>query len=150
MILVDANLLLYAYDPDSPQHDAARSWLEQVLSGPDLVRFAWVTLWAFVRIASSPRVFSDPLSPKEAHAAIASWLEQPNAGVLEPGERHLALLGDLLEEGQASGGLAMDAALAAIAVEHGATLCSTDRDFTRFPGLDWRNPIDAATARRKR
>ena len=109
-----------------------------------------MTLWAFVRIASSPRVFSDPLSPKEAHAAIASWLEQPNAGVLEPGERHLALLGDLLEEGQASGGLAMDAALAAIAVEHGATLCSTDRDFTRFPGLDWRNPIDAATARRKR
>ena len=150
MILVDANLLLYAYDPDSPEHDAARRWLEHVLSGPDLVRFAWVTLWAFVRIATSPRVFARPLSPKEAHAAVGSWLGQPNAGLLDPGERHLELLGSLLEEGQAAGGMAMDAALAAIAVEHGATLCSTDRDFTRFPGLDWRNPIDATPRRRQR
>ena len=150
MILVDANLLLYAYDPDSKDHDAARQWLEDVLSGPELVRFAWLTLWAFVRIATSPRVFERPLSATEAHAAVAAWLAQPNAGILEPGERHLELLQALLREGQASGGLVMDAALAAIAVEHGAAVCSTDRDFARFPRLDWRNPLDGAPRRTRR
>lgn len=143
MIVVDANLLLYAYDPDSPQHEASRRWLEEALSGTGFVRFAWVTLWAFLRISANPHVFVRPLSPVEAHAAVASWLEQPNAGVVEPGERHLEILGGLLRDGQAAGPLVMDAALAAIAVEHGATLCSTDRDFTRFAGLDWHNPIAA-------
>lgn len=141
MILVDANLLLYAYDPDSPQHDVSRRWLEGVLSGPDLVRFTWLTLWAFVRIATSSRVFALPLSTAEAHAAVASWLQQPNAGIVEPGERHLELFGTLLDRGQAAGALVMDAALAAVAIEHGATLYSTDLDFSRFPDLDWRNPI---------
>ena len=141
MILVDANLLLYAYDPDSRQHDACRRWLEDALSGTEIVRFAWVTLWAFIRIATNARVFVRPLSPDEAHAAVAAWLRQPNAGILEPGERHVDLLASLLDEGQASGALVMDAALAAIAIEHGATLCSTDRDFARFQGLEWRNPV---------
>ncbi|HXG87332.1 MAG TPA: type II toxin-antitoxin system VapC family toxin [Vicinamibacterales bacterium] len=143
MIVVDANLLLYAYDPDSPQHEASRLWLEDVLSGTVLVRFAWVTLWAFLRISTNPQVFVRPLSPAEAHAAVALWLEQPNAGVVEPGERHLEILGVLIRDGQAGGPLVMDAALAAMAIEHGATLCSTDRDFARFPGLDWHNPIAA-------
>ncbi len=143
MILVDANLLLYAYDPDSPEHEASRRWLEDILSGRELVRFAWVTLWAFIRIATNPRVFVHPMSAAEAHAAVASWLRQPNAGVLEPGDRHLELLFPLLTDGQASGPLVMDAALAAIAIEHGATLCSTDRDFARFDGLEWCNPLDS-------
>ena len=150
MILVDANLLLYAYDPDSKDHDAARRWLEDMLSGHELVRFAWVTLWAFLRIATSPRVFARPLSAAEAHDAVASWLAQPNAGILDPGERHVALLGSLLTEGQAAGALVMDAALAAIAIEHGAMLCSTDRDFGRFTGLKWRNPLTASGARAPR
>jgi toxin-antitoxin system PIN domain toxin len=142
VILVDANLLLYAYDPDCAQHDASRQWLEEVLSGTGLVRFAWLTLWAFVRISTNPRVFVSPLSAAEAYAIASSWLRQPNAGVIEPGEQHVEIFGSLLAKGQASGSRVMDAALAAIAIEHGAVLCSTDRDFSRFPGLDWRNPID--------
>lgn len=143
MTLVDANLLLYAYDPESTRHHECRRWLEEVLSGNDPVRFAWVTLWAFIRIATNPRVFAHPLAPREAHAAVASWLAQPNAAILEPGERHLELLKSAMEDGQASGSLVMDAALAAIALEHGATLCSTDRDFARFAALKWRNPVEA-------
>jgi len=141
VILIDANLLLYAYDPDSPQHEVSRGWLEEVLSGSGLVRFPWITLWAFLRISTNPRVFVHPLSAAEAQEAVASWLEQPNAGIVEPGERHLEILSGLLRDGQATGPLVMDAVLAALAIEHGATLCSTDRDFARFPGLDWENPI---------
>ena len=142
MILVDANLLLYAYDPDAARHEASKRWLEEVLSGPELVRFAWLTLWAFIRIITNPQVYVRPLSSAEAHVIVASWLAQPQADVLEPGERHLEILGTLLDRGQAAGALVMDAALAAMAIEHGATLCSTDRDFARFPGLSWRNPIE--------
>lgn len=141
MIIVDANLLLYAYDPDSPRHAAAREWLESVLSSSRPVRFAWVTLWAFVRISTNPRVFVRPFSPEEACAAVASWLQQPHVGIAEPGERHLEILGELLRDGQAAGPLVMDAALAALAIEHGATLCSTDRDFARFSALDWQDPL---------
>ena len=143
MIIPDANLLLYAYDSDSPQHGAARRWLEDVLSGHDLVRFAWVTLWAFIRISTHPRVFHQPLSATEAHGIVASWLEQPNVTIVEPGERHVEILGQLLKDGQSNGPLVMDAALAAIAIEHGATLCTSDRDLTRYPDLQSRNPLDA-------
>ncbi len=141
MNLVDANLLLYAYHPRAEQHDTSRAWLEAALSGPELVRFAWVTLWAFLRIATNPRVFDRPLSTAEAKAAVSSWLAQPNAGILEPGERHWEILRGLRRDGQAAGPLVMDAALAAIAIEHGATLYTTDRDFSRFPGLKWTNPL---------
>jgi len=141
MILIDANLLLYAYHPKAPQHEASRTWLEQMLSGPELVRFAWLTLWAFLRIGTNPRVFATPLSMAEAEAAISSWLAQPAAGILEPGERHWEILCQLMRDGQTIGPLVMDAVLAAIALEHGAMLCSTDRDFSRFPGLKWMNPL---------
>jgi len=141
VILVDANLLLYAYHPRAEQHEESRAWLEAVLSGPDLVRFAWLTLWAFLRIATSPRVFESPLSTSEAEAAISSWLGQPAVGILDPGERHWDILRGLVRDGQAAGALVMDAVLAAIALEHGATICTTDRDFARFPGLKWMNPL---------
>lgn len=144
MILVDANLLLYAYHPKAEQHEKSRAWLEAVLSGPDLVRFAWLTLWAFLRIATSPRVFDRPLSASEAEAVISSWLAQPVAGILEPGERHWDILRGLVRDSQATGPLVMDAALAALALEHGATLCTTDRDFSRFSGLKWTNPLTAS------
>jgi hypothetical protein len=143
MILVDANLLLYAYHPRAEQHEASRAWLEAVLSGPDLVRFAWLTLWAFFRIATNPRVFERPLSTSEAEEAISSWLGQPVAGILDPGERHWEILRGLVRDGQAAGPLVMDAVLAAIALEHGATVCTTDRDFSRFSGLSWMNPLAA-------
>ena len=144
MILVDANLLLYAYHPRAEQHAKSRAWLESVLSGPDLVRFAWLTLWAFLRIATHPRVFERPLSTSEAEAAISSWLAQPAAGILEPGDQHWDILRALVDHGQAAGPLVMDAVLAAIAMEHGATVCTTDRDFSRFAGLRWMNPLAAA------
>lgn len=141
MILVDANLLLYAYYPRAAQHAAARRWLEQVLSGPELVRFAWMTIWAFLRIATNPRAFEQPLSFAEAAAAARSWLDQPCAGILEPGERHWEILLEVAGGGQATGPLLTDAALAAIAMEHGAVLHTTDRDFARFPGLKHVNPL---------
>ena len=141
MILVDANLLLYAYHPRAEQHEESRAWLEAVLSGPDLVRFAWPTLWAFFRIATNPRVFERPLSTSEAEAAISAWLAQPAAGILDPGERYWDILRGLVRDGQAAGPLVMDAVLAAIALEHGATVCTTDRGFSRFPGLEWANPL---------
>jgi uncharacterized protein len=141
VILVDANLLLYAYHSRSAQHEASREWLEATLSGGEFVRFAWVTLWAFLRISTHPRVFERPLAIADAQAAIASWLAQPVAGIVEPGERHWEILGKLMREGQAAGPLVMDAALAALAIEHGAKLCTTDRDFSRFPGLNWTNPL---------
>lgn len=142
MILVDANLLLHAYNPRAAEHDASREWLEATLSSLDLVRFAWLTLWAFLRISTNPRVFEHPLSILEADRIVSSWLMQPAAGVLEPGERHWEILKRLLLSGQAVGPLVMDAVLAAIAIEHGATLCTTDRDFARFDGLMWRNPLN--------
>jgi hypothetical protein len=141
MILIDANLLLYAYHPRAQEHDASRRWLEATLSGPDLVRIAWLSVWAFLRIATNPRVFEHPLSAAEAEAVVSSWLARPVVGILDPGERHWEILRDLMREGQAVGPLVMDAALAALAIEHGATLHTTDRDFARFPRLKWANPI---------
>jgi uncharacterized protein len=140
VILVDANLLLYAYHPRADQHEKSRAWLEAVLSGRDLVRFAWLTLWAFLRIATNPRAFQHP-SASEAEAAVASWLAQPVAGIVEPGEQHWDILRQIIRQGQATGPLVMDAVLAAIAIEHGATICTTDRDFSRFPNVKWMNPI---------
>jgi uncharacterized protein len=147
LILIDANLLLYAYHPRAALHGQSREWLESVLSGPGLVRFAWLTLWAFERIGTNPKVFEQPLTAGEVETIVSSWLERPNTGILEPGDRHWEILCSLIRDGQAAGPLVMDAALAAIALEHGATLCTTDRDFTRFPGLDWVNPLAAAPTR---
>jgi len=141
VILVDANLLLYAYDPRAAEHAGSKRWLEASLSGQPFVRFAWLSLWAFLRISTNPRVFERPLTMTEAEAAVAAWLAQPVAGILEPGERHWDILRTLTQHGQTSGPLVMDAALAAIAIEHGATLCTTDRDFARFDGLKWENPL---------
>jgi uncharacterized protein len=144
VILVDANLLLYAYHPQDERHQAAKEWLEATLSGTEPVRFAWLSLWAFLRISTNPRVFERPLLPTEAAAVVSSWLARSMAGVLDPGERHLEILHGLLRGNQVKGPLITDAALASLALEHGATLCTTDADFSRFPGLRHRNPIAVA------
>ncbi|MBN1946688.1 MAG: type II toxin-antitoxin system VapC family toxin [Bradymonadales bacterium] len=141
MILVDANLLLYAYDAASPRHDAARQWWERCLSGDRLVRLSWLTVLAFLRIATHPRVFMEPMTVEEAVEHIRSWLARPIVGMLEPTARHWEILEQCLQNSQASGNLVMDAHLAALAIEHGAILCSTDRDFSRFADLTWKNPL---------
>jgi len=141
VILVDANLLLYAYHPASPNHAASRAWLEEALTSAPVVAFSWPTIWAFLRIITNPRVFERPLSAAEAATVVTAWLGQPNVTLLAAGERHWSILGDLLRSAQCTGPLVMDAALAAVAMEHGAELLTTDRDFTRFPSLKWRNPL---------
>lgn len=141
MILVDANVLLYAYDTESPQHETARIWLESELSSGRAVRFTLVTLLAFVRIASDRRVFMRPLAPPEACALVETWLALPSVRLLAPGPRSWRLLGELCDKGQATGPLVMDAHLAALALEHGATIATTDRDFHRFPGVSIVDPL---------
>lgn len=141
MILVDANILLYAYDASSPLHPAASAWWAQRLNEPRSVRLAWSTVLAFVRIGTHPRVFRSPLSLEEALHHVGSWLERPMVATLSPGARHWELLDRLLRTSRAAGNLVADAHLAALAVEHGATLYSTDRDFARFEGLDWNDPL---------
>lgn len=141
MILVDANLLLYAYNADAPSHAASRAWLEEALSSPAPFGLAWQTIMAFIRIATHGRAFPEPLTLDEAVEIVGEWLDRPNVTLLEPGERHWSILVRMLAVGQAAGALAMDAALAALAVEHGATLYTTDRDFARFTGLSVVNPL---------
>jgi toxin-antitoxin system PIN domain toxin len=144
VILVDANLLLYAYHPQDERHEAAKTWLEGVLSGIEPVGFAWLTLWAFLRISTNPRVFERPLLPSEANAVVSSWLARRATSILEPEERYWGILRGLLQDDQVKGALVMDAALAALALEHGATLHTTDGDFSRFSGLRCRNPLATA------
>ena len=141
MILVDANLLLYAYNKNAEHHKASRDWLERTLTGSQLVGFAWVSIWAFLRISTNVRVFAKPLATAEAEGIVASWLDQSIAGIVEPGDRHWEILRRLMKSGQVSGPLVMDAVLAAIAIEHDAILHSCDRDFVRFPNLKLHNPI---------
>lgn len=140
MTLVDANVLLYAYDRDSPHHEPSRNWLEAQFSAGRPLRFALITLLAFVRIASDRRVFAQPLSTRNACGLVEDWLAQPNAQLLQPGVRTWKLLARLCDEGQAKGAMVMDAHLAALALEHGTSIATADRDFTRFPGLKLINP----------
>ncbi len=142
MILLDANLLLHAYFPRSEHHERARSWLEGTLSGPGPVFLWWVTILAFLRISTNPKVFERPLTMAEAASIVSSWLALPTVSILEPGERYWEILRELAHTVQVSGPLVMDAALAALALEHGLPLYTTDRDFSRFPGLRPINPLD--------
>ena len=141
MKLPDANLFLYAYDADSPFHPAASNWVEEVLSGVETVALSWTVLLAFLRLSTSPRVFREPLSVAEAFEAVSAWLAQPCTTVVHPTPRHLEVMRGLLLPLRAAGRLTSDAHLAALAVEHGADLYSCDRDFARFAGLRWVDPI---------
>jgi toxin-antitoxin system PIN domain toxin len=141
MIHTDANLLLYAYNVDAAEHETSRQWLETQLSGSNLFCFAWQTITAFLRISTNQRAFATPLSTKEATSIVTEWLERPQTVLLTPGEKHWSIFQKLLESGQATGPLVMDAHLAALALEHGAALASSDRDFSRFPGLQLINPL---------
>ena len=141
MILVDANILLYAEDQLNPQHEIARQWWDAQLSGGAPVCLAWSVLCAFIRIGTNPRVFERPLTLNQAVTRVQSWLDQPCTRIVTSTERHWAVLQGLLIEGQALGNLVSDAHLAALAVQHGCTLMSTDGDFARFAKLKWTNPL---------
>jgi uncharacterized protein len=141
MILVDANLLIYAVNEDSPLHKKAKSWLDDAISGPDTVGLSWNVLLAFLRLTTRANLFRNPLQVEIALDLMALWLDQPNVTVVEAGPRHLRILRELLLSLGSGGNLTSDAHLAALAIEHGAELCSSDNDFARFPGLRWSNPL---------
>ena len=141
MILVDANLLLYAEDSLNPRHKTARDWWDGRLSGTTPVCLCWLVINAFIRIGTNPRVFEHPLSLDQAISRVESWVNQPCTRLIHPTERHWVVFQEVLTAGQATANLVPDAHLAALALEHGCTLHSSDSDFSRFPRLKWRNPL---------
>ena len=141
MILVDSNLLVYAYVSSLPQHKAASAWLDERLNGSAPVGLPWPSLLAFVRLVSNPRVFERPKSVSAAWKQVKDWLDCPPVWIPQPTERHREILGSLLKAQGGRANLVPDAHLAALAIEHGLILCSTDGDFARFPNLRWENPL---------
>jgi len=140
-MLLDANLLLYAVHKQSEQHEAAAGWLTEQLNGARRVGLPWQSLAAFLRIATHPRAFQRPLSPATAWERVTDWLAAPVAWTPHPGHEHARLLGALITTYDVRGNLVPDAFLAALAIEHGLTLCSADTDFARFRELRWDNPL---------
>jgi hypothetical protein len=143
VILVDANLLLFATNLDAPEHERSKQWLDRQLSGPTRVGLPWPSLLAFARIATNPSALRHPLSPAAAWQQVRDWLAADVAWIPLPGDHHVEILGRLFGSTTMSSRLVPDAHLAALAIEHGLTLCSTDGDFAKFPGLTWRNPLAA-------
>jgi hypothetical protein len=141
MILVDANILVYAHISSLPQHEGAREWLDARLSETAAVGLPWPSLLGFARLVSNPRVFERPITVAEAWRQVESWLNCPSVWVPVPTERHREILGPLVVGSASRANLVADAHLAALAIEHGLTLCSTDGDFGRFRGLRWENPL---------
>ena len=141
MILVDVNLLVYAVFTDSLRHDVAREWLDATLGGTEAVALPWAVLAGFIRISTNPRVMTNPLTINEAIADLDEWLTLPVVRVIGPTRGHWEEFARMLRGADAKGNLVSDAHLAALAVEHGCTLASTDDDFRKFPGLRWFNPL---------
>jgi uncharacterized protein len=141
MIVPDANLLLYAYDAASPFHRAAARWWEKLLSGVEPVGLCPVVVFAFLRLATHPKVFDRPMTVAEAKKHIASWLARPNARLLVAGPDHITSVCALLAKAGTAGSLVTDAQIAALALEYGATVHTADTDFSRFAGIEWKNPL---------
>ena len=141
MIIPDSNLLLYAYNLAAPQHTVARNWLEDILSGNELVLFPWPVLSAFLRISTSAHAFQQPLSMDEAIETVNAWMGQSNAMATVATDSHWVVFSKLLRDGNVRGAMTTDAEIAAYAVEHGATLYTCDRGFARFPGVKFVNPL---------
>jgi toxin-antitoxin system PIN domain toxin len=151
MIVIDVNLLIYAVNEDAPCHQKAKAWLETVVSGMETVGLPWIVLLAFLRLTTKAGLFQRPLDVETAFEVVNAWLQQPSVTVLEPTAHHLRTLRDLVVPLGTGGNLTSDAHIAALAIEHGAELCSADNDFSRFPRLDndfsrfprlrWRNPL---------
>lgn len=144
MKVPDLNLLIYAVDRSSPSHRSARHWWNDLLSGTETVGLAWTVMLGFVRLTTSPRILEKPMGPDDALGYLDRWLEHPITTIIDPTPRHASVLRDLLGPTGTAGNLVTDAHLAALAIEHGGELCTADRDFGRFAGLRWTDPIGSA------
>jgi hypothetical protein len=144
MILPDVNLLVYAYDATSRHHHRARPWWESQLNGSQMIGLSWVALLGFIRLLTNPRIYRNPYSPPEILAIVGTWLEQPQVKIIHPSEHHFTRLAALIEQIGTAGNLTTDAHLAALAIDRGLILQTTDADFARFPGLKWKNPLKTA------
>lgn len=140
MKIVDANVLLNATNQRAPDHEPARNWLNQALSGGSRVGFPWIVLLAFIRLATRPGIFPRALTADEAMAVVDAWLSSPSAVVVHPSSRHVGILADLLRSVGTAGNLTNDAHIAALAIEQRAQVVSFDADFDRFPGVRWERP----------
>ena len=141
MKIVDTNLLIYAYVPSLADHAHAKKWLEETLTADESVGLAWVSVLGFIRVVTNPRIFRVPLLLDRAISVVDEWFQQQSVEVVLPTPRHWSTLREMLSVGQAGGALTTDAHLAALTIEHGATLYTTDRDFSRFPGVRVVNPL---------
>jgi toxin-antitoxin system PIN domain toxin len=141
VIVIDANLLIYSYDRDSAHHKKSRVWVGEVGSGGEAGGLPWQSVSAFLRVITNRRLSGMRVSLQQAVQVVDEWLQQPNVQILVPADEHWSVLRQMILEGQASGPLVSDAEIAAITIEHGAVLHTADRDFARFPGLRWKNPL---------
>jgi len=143
MIVLDANVLIYAYDPGSPQHAATRAWFNNLLDESSLILIPWVSLWALLRVSTNPRASRNAPPVAEVFRTVRELLDHPRVRVTEPGPQHAEILERLAIDAPALGSRLTDAVLAAIAIENGAALASTEKDFRRFDGLRLVNPLTA-------
>ena len=141
MIVPDVNLLVHAYNSESPRHAAARAWWERLLNGTKPVGLPWTVILGFIRLTTNRQIVAHPLTATAACAHARAWLGQPYVNIAHPGDRHAEILFGLLERLGTAGNLTTDAHVAAVAIEHQAELHSTDTDFARFAGLRWTNPL---------
>jgi uncharacterized protein len=142
VIVVDANLLIYSYDTDSSNHKRSRAWVEKIFSDVEQVGLPWQTVSAFLRVITNRRLPGSRLTVEQAAQIVEEWLGQPNVRMLAPGDEHWSVLKRTMVEGRAAGPLVSDAELVALTVEYGGVLYTADRDFARFPGLRWKNPLE--------
>ena len=142
MILIDANLLIYAINQDSPHHLKAKQWLEKTISGTKSVGLPWIVILAFLRITTHTKIFENPLSSEQAVSYVESWLNQPYVKLIAPGEKHWPILRQLLQSTGTAGNLTSDAHIAALSIEFGCDLYSADHDFKRFIGIRHINPLE--------
>ena len=141
MKIVDLNILLYAINRDSPHHTAVRDWWEKAVSDDEPVGLPWLVLLGFLRLATSPRVFSNPLTPEQASEVVETWISHAGVKLVIERDEHWRILRSYLEKTGMAGNLTTDAHLASLAVSYGAALVSCDGDFSRFSELRWENPL---------
>jgi len=141
VIVPDINLLMYAHFSEFGQHGEARRWWQELLGGREPFGMLWSVSIGFLRLTTHPNKLTMPLTSEQAVVVVESWLSHPHVSVLQPGSQHLSVLAELLTAVGRGGNVVPDAHIAALAIEHDAEVHTNDRDFARFPGLRWSNPL---------